>query len=224
MASPREVWERFFAACDLPTKVQRQYAAKFTLERIQPYMLKDLGKEELRSLGVTALGDQLAILHYIRDTNGNPSVFRQVSSNNVSSSSQATSSSQPRTRIVKQGHALTVADDIPIRNQSRVIQKRSQASPQVVSRLRSDEILREERRQRFATTQPSTSRVFVNRNFSSEVRTSRPVSYEQAPSRIHQRVSYSGDGQRSQRASNGRTQIRYVEEAAPRARVKHYRR
>ncbi|CAD5227776.1 unnamed protein product [Bursaphelenchus okinawaensis] len=215
MAGPKEVWERFFAACDLPARVQKTYAAKFTTERIQPYMLKDLTKNDLRDLNVTALGDQLAILHYIRNTEGNSPVFNQISSNSVSSSSQASSSSMPRTRIVKRGHTITVADDIPIRNQSRAIQKRSPPKAVQASRLRSEQMVLEDRRKRFETAQPSTSRVFVNRSFRrTQVQTSaRPAFRPANPGNGHRRITYSESPQSSRRA------VRYVSEPAPRTRV-----
>uniref|UniRef100_A0A914CFW8 SAM domain-containing protein n=1 Tax=Acrobeloides nanus TaxID=290746 RepID=A0A914CFW8_9BILA len=60
-------WEKFFRSCSLPAGISSNYAAKFVSERIQPYMLKELQKEDLFKLGVEALGDQLSILKYVRE-------------------------------------------------------------------------------------------------------------------------------------------------------------
>uniref|UniRef100_A0A915D880 SAM domain-containing protein n=1 Tax=Ditylenchus dipsaci TaxID=166011 RepID=A0A915D880_9BILA len=66
MSTPVEAWENFFQSCDLPANVCKSYAQRFVKERMQPYMLKEICKDELRELGITAMGDQLAILRYIK--------------------------------------------------------------------------------------------------------------------------------------------------------------
>ncbi|KAI1720668.1 hypothetical protein DdX_04911 [Ditylenchus destructor] len=66
MPSPLEVWENFFLACDLPTSVSKRYAQRFVKERMQPSILNELGKEELKELGIDTIGDQLSVLRYIK--------------------------------------------------------------------------------------------------------------------------------------------------------------
>ncbi|KAE9553603.1 hypothetical protein FO519_003198 [Halicephalobus sp. NKZ332] len=72
MASPLTLWNKFFRACHLPPTVSSEYAANFVRQRIQPVMLKDLSKAELRELGIETVGDQLAILKHIRECDGVP--------------------------------------------------------------------------------------------------------------------------------------------------------
>ncbi|KAL3101316.1 hypothetical protein niasHT_028072 [Heterodera trifolii] len=71
-------FERFFVACDIPATMVPKYASRFVKERIHPALIKDLGKDDLRELGVTALGDQLAIMRYIKQCEGNPPEFNSV--------------------------------------------------------------------------------------------------------------------------------------------------
>jgi hypothetical protein len=80
MSGINDIWMKFFRSCDLPLAQCKIYAAAFVRERIQPYMLKDLGKEELKELGVTTLGDQLAITGYIKKNNGTVPEFMPPSS------------------------------------------------------------------------------------------------------------------------------------------------
>ena len=56
----------------MPSSVSSAYAANFVRQRIQPAMLKDLSKAELRELGIETVGDQLAILKHIREYDGVP--------------------------------------------------------------------------------------------------------------------------------------------------------
>uniref|UniRef100_A0AC34Q2Q0 SAM domain-containing protein n=1 Tax=Panagrolaimus sp. JU765 TaxID=591449 RepID=A0AC34Q2Q0_9BILA len=72
MSSPLTLWTHFFKACHLPSAVAATYATNFVRERIQPAMLKDLSKAELKELGVETVGDQLAILKHIKESDGVP--------------------------------------------------------------------------------------------------------------------------------------------------------
>lgn len=75
-----EIWRKFFEACDLPTKIQNKYAETFTAQRIQPNMLKELDKDTLKELGVDTLGDQLAILRYIKQVGADAPAFKLIQS------------------------------------------------------------------------------------------------------------------------------------------------
>ncbi|CAI4229743.1 unnamed protein product [Auanema sp. JU1783] len=55
-------WQKFFVHAGIPAAVARSYANSFKQNRIDKTMLKDLDKSTLAELGVTAIGDQLAIL------------------------------------------------------------------------------------------------------------------------------------------------------------------
>ncbi|CAK5025042.1 unnamed protein product [Meloidogyne enterolobii] len=53
-------WEKFFeACCDIPSETRKKYASAFVKQRIQPHLLRDLGKDDLKELGISALGDQV---------------------------------------------------------------------------------------------------------------------------------------------------------------------
>lgn len=54
-------WEKFFRSCDLPSTIAKKYAQRFVKERMQPYMLKEITRDELKVLGIEALGDQVFI-------------------------------------------------------------------------------------------------------------------------------------------------------------------
>uniref|UniRef100_A0A914M762 Chromo domain-containing protein n=1 Tax=Meloidogyne incognita TaxID=6306 RepID=A0A914M762_MELIC len=71
-----ENWKNFFeACCDILTETRKKYASSFVKQRIQPHLLRDLGKDDLRTLGISALGDQLAIINYIKKYGGTPPEF-----------------------------------------------------------------------------------------------------------------------------------------------------
>ncbi|KAI6189920.1 SAM domain-containing protein [Aphelenchoides bicaudatus] len=141
MPSPIEIWKRFFEACDLPTKIQNKYAETFTNQRIQPNMLADLDKTTLRELGVDTLGDQLAILRYIKQTNGVDAPAFKLIQPGKKEPVTTTHRDSPD-RHVMRVKATSSSVQIPMNSRSIAIKK-----PQIVSQrsggLRSDEILRE---------------------------------------------------------------------------------
>uniref|UniRef100_A0A7E4WCV8 SAM domain-containing protein n=1 Tax=Panagrellus redivivus TaxID=6233 RepID=A0A7E4WCV8_PANRE len=99
MASPHVLWTKFFKSCNLPSPLCSKYADNFIKQRIQPAMLKDIGKTELRDLGVTAVGDQLAILKHIKEHHGvPPELSEEVRGRGASSSSALTASEARRGR------------------------------------------------------------------------------------------------------------------------------
>lgn len=71
MANTVETWQNFFQSCDIPANMGKKYANIFVAQRMKPDMLKDLAKKDcffalLRDLGISALGDQLAIMRYVK--------------------------------------------------------------------------------------------------------------------------------------------------------------
>ncbi|KIH46010.1 hypothetical protein ANCDUO_23941, partial [Ancylostoma duodenale] len=60
-------WQSFFIKIGIPAGVSSRYAEVFRQNRVSKDMLSDLDKATLADLGVTAVGDQLAILRSAKD-------------------------------------------------------------------------------------------------------------------------------------------------------------
>uniref|UniRef100_A0A914X7H2 SAM domain-containing protein n=1 Tax=Plectus sambesii TaxID=2011161 RepID=A0A914X7H2_9BILA len=63
------MWLKLFSAANIPTKLAVHYARLFVEQRIQKSMLPELDKPTLREIGITAIGDQIAILKQIKAFN-----------------------------------------------------------------------------------------------------------------------------------------------------------
>jgi len=69
-------WLKFFLDAGIPASQAAGYAVSFLENRIQPEMLADLDKEYLKEMGITVMGDIIAVLKHARKTaeevNGSP--------------------------------------------------------------------------------------------------------------------------------------------------------
>jgi|SRR6218665_1663764 len=86
-------WFQFFLDAGIPPSDAGNYAVTFTENRIQQDMIVDLTKEYLHEMGVTVLGDTIAILKHakrvhtqVRDTPANSTIIlgRQLSASHQS--------------------------------------------------------------------------------------------------------------------------------------------
>ena len=109
-----DVWKKFFASCKVPTEVQGAYAKSFVQQRIAPDLLRELGKEDLRELGIKTLGDQLAIIRYVKQTDGSPPEFAPAaaaSNRRVKLTKAYSSGEEDEPMAVDQAPALSKAPD-----------------------------------------------------------------------------------------------------------------
>ncbi|XP_043466384.1 uncharacterized protein C19orf47 homolog isoform X2 [Leptopilina heterotoma] len=59
-------WVRFFKNAGFPQDVATKHAVVFSNNRIKPDMLPDLDKPSLKEMGITLMGDMIAILRYAK--------------------------------------------------------------------------------------------------------------------------------------------------------------
>lgn len=65
-------WIQFFSDAGIPSFASSKYATIFYENRIQSNMLMDLDKDILKEIGITVIGDMIAILKHAKD------VYREV--------------------------------------------------------------------------------------------------------------------------------------------------
>lgn len=65
-------WIKFFMDTGIPSYASSKYALIFYENRIQSNMLMDLDKDILKEMGITVIGDIIAILKHAKD------VYREV--------------------------------------------------------------------------------------------------------------------------------------------------
>ncbi|KAM3718291.1 Serum response factor-binding protein [Dirofilaria immitis] len=104
MASNAEVlkWQRFFIAAGIPGRIALKYSKSFAEQRMQFTMLDVLDKSVLIELGVTTVGDQIAILQHIRKLKSSQKEIMDCNSSAMESNNK---------EAVKEKKALSTAPD-----------------------------------------------------------------------------------------------------------------
>ncbi|KAJ2940712.1 hypothetical protein O0L34_g14822 [Tuta absoluta] len=74
------MWVSFFTTAGIPSDVAATYALTFTENRIQNDMLLDLNKEYLRDMGISRMGDVIAILRHAKQVHESTARDRVLSS------------------------------------------------------------------------------------------------------------------------------------------------
>ncbi|KAI5632873.1 hypothetical protein NE865_14429 [Phthorimaea operculella] len=78
------MWVSFFTTAGIPSDVAATYALTFTDNRIQNDMLLDLNKEYLRDMGISRMGDVIAILRHAKQVHESTARDRVLSSTTAS--------------------------------------------------------------------------------------------------------------------------------------------
>ncbi|XP_068626599.1 uncharacterized protein C19orf47 [Battus philenor] len=78
------MWVSFFTAAGIPSDVAATYALTFTENRIQNDMLLDLNKEYLRDMGISRMGDVIAILRHAKQVHESTARDKVLNTTSVS--------------------------------------------------------------------------------------------------------------------------------------------
>ncbi|KAK7076929.1 hypothetical protein SK128_018043 [Halocaridina rubra] len=90
--SETSVWLKFFTEAGIPPSDATNYAISFTDNRIKQEMLLDLNKEYLRDMGITVMGDVIAILKHAKVYSAQKSRLKVLQSSIPDENEKSTSS------------------------------------------------------------------------------------------------------------------------------------
>lgn len=120
-------WVKFFTNANIPSPAAATYAHVFVENRIQMDMLMDLNKEYLREMGITTMGDIIAILRHARKVHEQSARDRVLSVPDADiclpvatvSATQSTSSVSNGKKTEKAGMTRTVSTTIPAKGETK---------------------------------------------------------------------------------------------------------
>uniref|UniRef100_A0A182M129 SAM domain-containing protein n=1 Tax=Anopheles culicifacies TaxID=139723 RepID=A0A182M129_9DIPT len=120
-------WVKFFTNANIPSPAAATYAHVFVENRIQLDMLMDLNKEYLREMGITTMGDIIAILRHARKVHEQSARDRVLSVPDADvcppvatvSATQSTSSVSNGKKTDKPATTRTVSAIIPAKSESK---------------------------------------------------------------------------------------------------------
>ncbi|ETN67350.1 hypothetical protein AND_000845 [Anopheles darlingi] len=108
-------WVKFFTNADIPSQAAATYAHVFVENRIQMDMLMDLNKEYLREMGITTMGDIIAILRHAKKVSEQSAREKVLSLPETETSVPvATVSGTPNTVTVSNGKKIEKASSTRI--------------------------------------------------------------------------------------------------------------
>ncbi|VDK45276.1 unnamed protein product [Anisakis simplex] len=112
-------WEKFFLEAGCPRRVAMQYSKLFVEQRIREAILQDIDKTTLVELGITTIGDQLAILRHIRRRGTATEQQQQQQPQTIQSSQKRRSKQDDRIHDNDDDDDMETDDEIAVRGQDK---------------------------------------------------------------------------------------------------------